>query len=102
MPLCTTATESPLTCGWALRSEGSPWVAQRVWARPSDPRTDAQGRGEVGLIVARWNVRGPLYIGWTANYAVYREAYDGFMEGALQSWPKHVSSAVQEAAKAFR
>ncbi len=22
------------TCGWALRSFGRPWVAQRVWARP--------------------------------------------------------------------
>ena len=22
-------------CGWALRSFGRPWVAQRVWARPS-------------------------------------------------------------------
>ena len=21
-------------CGWALRSEGTPWVAQRVWAMP--------------------------------------------------------------------
>ena len=21
-------------CGWALRSFGRPWVAQRVWARP--------------------------------------------------------------------
>ncbi len=24
----------PETCGWALRSEGTPWVAQRVWAMP--------------------------------------------------------------------
>lgn len=69
---------------------------------PSDPRADAQGRGEVGLVVEQWSVRDPLYVGWTANYAVYREAYDGFMEGALQNWAKHVSSAVQEAAKAFR
>ncbi len=33
MPLCTTTTR-PLSsvCGWALRSAGAPWVAQRVWA----------------------------------------------------------------------
>jgi hypothetical protein len=33
MPLCTTA-RPPEMCGWALRSEGTPWVAQRVWAMP--------------------------------------------------------------------
>ncbi len=33
MPLWTTAIE-PETCGWALRSLGTPWVAQRVWAMP--------------------------------------------------------------------
>ena len=42
MPLWTTAIE-PETCGWALRSLGTPWVAQRVWAMPV---TDAGvGRG---------------------------------------------------------
>ncbi len=37
MPLWTIATCSPLMCGWALRSAGMPWVAQRVWAMPSSP-----------------------------------------------------------------
>ena len=37
MPLCTTATP-PAWCGWALRSEGWPWVAQRVWPMPAWPR----------------------------------------------------------------
>ena len=35
MPLCTTANSSPEKCGWALRSLGAPWVAQRVLAIPS-------------------------------------------------------------------
>ena len=36
MPLWMTVT-SPVqsTWGWALRSLGRPWVAQRVWARPT-------------------------------------------------------------------
>ncbi|CAM5226634.1 hypothetical protein SFUMM280S_06648 [Streptomyces fumanus] len=38
MPLCTTATLwSADRCGWALTSEGAPWVAQRVWAMPVVP-----------------------------------------------------------------
>ena len=37
MPLCTTASSWLEKCGWALRSHGAPWVAQRVWAMPSRP-----------------------------------------------------------------
>ena len=33
MPLWTTAI-FPETWGWAFRSLGAPWVAQRVWAMP--------------------------------------------------------------------
>jgi hypothetical protein len=36
MRLCTTATE-PVLCGWALISDGRPWVAQRVWPTPTLP-----------------------------------------------------------------
>lgn len=32
--------------------------------------------------------------GWTANYAVYREAYDGFLESALMRWQKIVDRNV--------
>jgi hypothetical protein len=38
VPFCTTATRpGPLRCGWALRSSGLPWVAQRVWPMPQWP-----------------------------------------------------------------
>ena len=37
MPLWTIAMPSLEMCGWALRSLGTPWVAQRVWAMPSPP-----------------------------------------------------------------
>lgn len=32
-----------------------------------------------------------LHIGWTANYAKYRELYDGFLEGALMQWARIVA-----------
>ena len=36
MPLWMTATAPVQSmCGWALRSVGAPWVAQRVWPMPS-------------------------------------------------------------------
>lgn len=39
---------------------------------------------------------GDIFIwGWTANYARYRERYDGFLEAGLQNWGKHVQNAVQ-------
>ena len=40
MPLWMRATRPRLSrMGWALRSEGAPWVAQRVWPRPKLPST---------------------------------------------------------------
>ena len=48
MPLCTIATRS-VAIGWALRSDGLPWVAQRVWPMPIVPgqRLRAEPRLEV-------------------------------------------------------
>jgi hypothetical protein len=40
MPLWTTATRGA-RCGWALDSEGRPWVAQRVWPMPQWPVSGA-------------------------------------------------------------
>ena len=38
MPLWTTATSPDWDkCGWLFSSEGSPWVAQRVWPMPVCP-----------------------------------------------------------------
>jgi len=35
-----------------------------------------------------------FYFGWTAHYAKYREAYDGFLEAGLQKWQNYVDKAV--------
>lgn len=58
-----------------------------VWR---DPMGSAD---EVALVVTRWDGMSPLYIGWTANYARYREYKDGFMEGATRQWQRFVRDA---------
>lgn len=42
-----------------------------------------------------------FYFGWTANYARYREAYDGFMYATVQNWQKIVDDVVAEAKRRF-
>lgn len=37
-----------------------------------------------------------IYFGWTANYARIREAYDGFLEGAVQKWQQFVAKNTEE------
>lgn len=47
------------------------------------------------LEVAKMKIDGPtLFFGWTANYAKYREAYDGFLSAAIQKWPQIVAKNV--------
>lgn len=36
-----------------------------------------------------------LFIGWTANYARYREYEDGFLRGATEQWDATVKAAVK-------
>lgn len=40
-----------------------------------------------------------IHFGWTANYAEYREAYDGFLISALQNWQSIVTRNCNEIAK---
>ncbi|AHJ10709.1 hypothetical protein P106B_26 [Rhizobium phage vB_RglS_P106B] len=42
-----------------------------------------------------------LHWAWTANYARYREAYDGFMYSTLQNWQQIVDKVVAEAKARF-
>lgn len=37
-----------------------------------------------------------FYFGWTAEYAKYREAYDGFLEGALMKWQRFVDANIRK------
>lgn len=42
-----------------------------------------------------------IWFGWTANYAKYREAYDGFLIAAVQNWQTIVNSKVAEIKSRF-
>ena len=48
----------------------------------------------LAVVLAKMKIGDTFYWGWTANYAKYREAYDGFMEAALMNWQRHVDAAV--------
>lgn len=32
-----------------------------------------------------------FFFGWVANYAEYRELYDGFLEASMQNWSRYVA-----------
>jgi len=57
----------------------------------------------VSVTLVRWNPdrEEVLYIGWTANYARYREAQDGFLRGAVELWDVTVNSAVAKVRAGF-
>lgn len=42
-----------------------------------------------------------IYFGWTANYAKYREAYDGFLISGIQNWQTIVSRNCEAIRKRF-
>ena len=56
--------------------------------------TDPMGSpSSVSVVLLRWDTKEPLYVGWTASYAKYREAYDGFMEAETSQWRRYVEAA---------
>lgn len=57
--------------------------------------------GNLELTLAEMQIGDSFFWGWTANYAKYREAYDGFMESALQNWQNAVNSSVDKIKKMF-
>ena len=50
--------------------------------------------GSLESTLAKMKLGDVFYWGWTAKYAKYREAYDGFMESALQNWQNQVNLSV--------
>ena len=48
----------------------------------------------VNEALARMKIGDVFYFGWTANYARVREAYDGFLEVAVQKWQQFVNQSV--------
>lgn len=50
----------------------------------------------VTITLANYKLGDTLYFGWTANYAIYREAYDGFLESAIQMFPQTAAKVTAE------
>jgi len=50
----------------------------------------------LNLVLAKMKLGDTFYWGWTANYARYREIYDGFLDTALQKWQQFVDDAVKK------
>lgn len=48
----------------------------------------------IGVTLAKMKIGDTFYFGWTAKYAKYREAFDGFLESAVQKWQNIVDQKV--------
>lgn len=49
-------------------------------------------RNGVELTLGKLQPGSTFFFGWTAAYAKYREAFDGFLEAAVQQWPQTVAN----------
>lgn len=76
-----------------LRSSGQPSIG----SMPSGAtRGDPKGKydftsGTLIEILAKMKLGDVFFFGWTAEYARYRELYDGFLEAALAQWGRIVA-----------
>lgn len=66
----------------------------------AQPNSFAWDGEAVTAVILNLKLGDTFYFGWTANYAQYRELYDGFMEASLQNWPRYVAFATDTAKKA--
>lgn len=97
--------KNPLGKGGRMRIDtgflSSTGLAQ-LGSLPSGPsRGDPKGKyswkaDQVGVVLSKLQVGQDFYFGWTAQYARKREAYDGFLEGAVQKWQQHVDASVNK------
>lgn len=54
------------------------------------------------VTIAKANFGGKIFFGWTANYAKYREYYDGFLRLGVQNWPQIVAGVIKDAKARFK
>lgn len=45
----------------------------------------------IAAVLSRLKMGDKFYFGWTANYAEFRELYDGFLEASMQHWAQYVA-----------
>lgn len=56
---------------------------------------------EIEATIGKLKFGSTLYYGWTARYARYREAYDGFLISAISNWQQTVNGVIAEAKRRF-
>jgi len=56
----------------------------------------------LAVALAKWDFSQPLYGGFSANYARFREFRDGFVRGGTEKWDSIVSSAAKRAKARIR
>lgn len=69
--------------------------------RPSTagPNSYQYNSDAVNTTIRNLQLGDTFFFGWTANYAKYRELYDGFLEAALQNWARIVAFNTDTLAK---
>ncbi|QWY83156.1 hypothetical protein [Rhizobium phage RHph_X2_24] len=63
--------------------------------------SDNWNSGQTEATIGKITFGSVFFFGWTAEYAKYREAYDGFMSATLQNWQSIVDNVVAEARRRF-
>lgn len=56
-----------------------------------EPNSYPYNENNVEVRLGELKLGAVFYFGWTANYARYRELFDGFLEGALMHWARIVA-----------
>lgn len=64
--------------------------------KTKDYKVDPSGANSVVVELSKMDLGATFFFGWTANYAKYREAYDGYLEGAVQKWQQTVDAVTEE------
>jgi hypothetical protein len=63
------------------------------------PNSYSYDADAIVAVLAKMVIGDTFFFGWTANYAQYRELYDGFLEAALQHWARIVAFNTDTLAK---
>lgn len=109
------ATQTPVSKGGKMRVDTGFLRWSGVAALNALPRGLSKGKerpkGSVGvlpeykydendtnlnMVLLKMKIGDVFYFGWTARYAKYREAYDGFLETNLQNWQTFVDASVKK------
>lgn len=63
---------------------------------PEGPLYESEPTDAAIAQIANFELGQTIFFGWTANYAKYREAYDGFLASGIQNWQSIVTRVTNE------